>query len=314
MLSILSVGKSAPKLPHIFFVIVDDFGWAEVGYHRADSTKEVQTPTIDKLVKEGIELNRHYVHMMCTPTRASFQSGRLPVHVLTRLAGPCDGNGAIPRNITGIAAKLKKAGYMTHQVGKWDCGMATPHHTPQGRGYDTSLSYFSHGNWMWTESEWLGSYNHRADVPSPGIIDFWDTDHPASHLNGTGYEELIFRDRMLEILHNHDASKPLFLQYDSKIAHYPMQAPEKYQKKFSFIDQDNRRTYHAMVNFLDDQLNNITETMKQLGMWENTIMILSSDNGGYVKDERGSCNTTAYDPVNAESLLPKTTCFRLIKT
>lgn len=296
LLYTFTLGKSVPKLPHILFVIVDDFGWAEVGYHREIATKEVQTPTIDNLVKEGIELNRHYVHMMCTPSRASFQSGRLPVHVLTQLAGPCDKNGAIPRNITGIAAKLKKAGYITHQVGKWDCGMATPHHTPQGRGYDTSLTYFSHGNWMWTEAEWRGSYNNRHDIPNPGIIDFWDTDRPAIHLNGTGYEEYIFRDRILDILHNHDASKPLFLQYDSKVAHYPLQAPQMYQEKFNFIDQDNRRTYHAMVNFLDDQLLNITETMKQLGLWENTLMVLSSDNGGFVKAERGPCNTTNYDP------------------
>ena len=88
---------------------------------------------MDALVKEGIELNRHYVHMMCTPTRSSFQSGRLPIHVLTQLSSPCDHNGAIPRNMTGIAAQLKKAGYSTHQVGKWDCGMVTPHHTPHGR-------------------------------------------------------------------------------------------------------------------------------------------------------------------------------------
>ena len=88
-------------------------GWADVNYHRNDT--EMPTPTIDALVKAGVELNRHYVHMMCTPSRASLQSGRLPVHVLTRLAGPCDGNGAIPRNITGIAAKLKKAGYRAEQ-------------------------------------------------------------------------------------------------------------------------------------------------------------------------------------------------------
>ena len=69
---------------------------------------------MDALVKSGIELNRHYVHMMCTPTRASFQSGRLPIHVLTRLSSPCDENGAIPRNMTGIAAQLKAAGYGEH--------------------------------------------------------------------------------------------------------------------------------------------------------------------------------------------------------
>ena len=60
---------TAAQPPHILLAVIDDLGWAEVGYHRAESTPEVQTPTIDKLVAEGVELNRHYVHMTCTPSR-----------------------------------------------------------------------------------------------------------------------------------------------------------------------------------------------------------------------------------------------------
>ena len=56
---------------------------------------------------------------------------------------PVSGFAAIPRNMTCIATKLKSAGYKTHQVGKWDAGMATPDHTPHGRGYDTSFGYVS---------------------------------------------------------------------------------------------------------------------------------------------------------------------------
>eukprot|EP01060_Flectonema_neradi_P000503 TRINITY_DN10315_c0_g2_i3.p1 TRINITY_DN10315_c0_g2~~TRINITY_DN10315_c0_g2_i3.p1 ORF type:complete len:558 (+),score=132.44 TRINITY_DN10315_c0_g2_i3:266-1939(+) len=281
------------SLPHIFMVVVDDWGWADVGYHGAKmASGDSLTPTIDGFVKEGIELNRHYVHMFCTPTRASFQSGRLPIHVVTTLCNPCDENGAIPRNMTGIAAQMKKAGYATHQVGKWDAGMTTPHHTPKGRGYDSSLNYYGHANWMWTESEWLGSENHKGEFPAESIKDFWDTDKPAYHLNGTGYEEYIFRDRMLDILHNHNQSVPLFLQYDSKVAHYPLQAPAEYQNKFTNINQINRRLYYGMVNFLDDQLKNITDTMKELNMWDNTLMVVASDNGGYTQSENGPCNTT----------------------
>ena len=94
--------------------------------------------------------------------------------------------------------------------------MVTPHHTPRGRGYDTSLNYFDHGNWMWTEAAWGGSYNHRGDIPLPTetIVYFWDTDKPAYHLNGTGYEEYLFRDRMTQIISAHDASTPLYLNYD----------------------------------------------------------------------------------------------------
>ena len=54
-----------------------------------------------------------------------------------------------------------QAGYATHHVGKWDAGMATPTHTPHGRGYDSSLNYFGHGNWAWSEGEWGGSTDHQ---------------------------------------------------------------------------------------------------------------------------------------------------------
>eukprot|EP00038_Savillea_parva_P008859 m.179651 g.179651 ORF g.179651 m.179651 type:complete len:548 (-) comp14819_c0_seq1:100-1743(-) len=313
---VLATASAAAPKPHILMVIVDDFGWADAGWHRETPTPEVVTPTMDKLVQEGVELNRHYVHMMCTPTRSSFYSGRLPIHVLTQLSSPCDTNGAIPRNITGVAAQLKKGGYATHHVGKWDAGMATPHHTPQGRGYDTSLNYFGHGNWMYSEREWLGSYHNRSTVPGPDeepngtIVDFWDTDKPASTLNGTGYEEYVFRDRILSILNDHDKDTPLFLTYASKIVHYPQQAPVEYQEKFSFItDVDNRRMYHAMVNFLDDQLANITTTMKNLGMWDNTLMVLTSDNGGYVGSNDGGCNASGPDGMAGTDWGHGTSCF-----
>ena len=59
---------------------------------------------------------------------------------------PVSGFAGIPRNMTGMAEHMKAGGYATHQTGKWDAGMATPEHTPQGRGYDTSLGYFHHAN------------------------------------------------------------------------------------------------------------------------------------------------------------------------
>ena len=104
-----------------------DFGWANAGWHRPIGYKEVQTPSMNALVKEGIELDQAYSFKFCSPTRSSLQSGRLPVHVnmlnigpeTWNPADPISGFAAIPRNMTGIATKLKSAGYMTHQVGKW---------------------------------------------------------------------------------------------------------------------------------------------------------------------------------------------------
>jgi arylsulfatase I/J len=278
---------AAPK-PHILMVIVDDFGWGNVGWHRKTPTPEVNTPTLDGLVKEGIELNRHYVHMTCSPSRTSFQSGRLPVHVEQSLFSPCS-FGGVPRNMTAIGTKLQEAGYVTHQVGKWDAGMASPTHTPHGRGYNTSLNYYGHGNYMWTEIEWGGGKSVNPPIPTNGTIDLWDTDKPAHDLAGTGYEEYIFRARMKKILDGHNPSTPLYLNYDSRLCHYPLEAPPEYQAKFAGINQTQRQVYHAMVSFLDDQLANLTSMFKEKGMWDNTLMVLTTDNGGYTKST-GVCN------------------------
>ena len=79
-------------------------------------------------------------------------------------------------------------------------------------------------------------------------MDLWDTDKPASDLNGTGadhYEEALFKDRLLEIVSNHDPSTPLFLYYALHIVHMPYQVPEEYLQKFDFIDDELCRVYHG---------------------------------------------------------------------
>ena len=96
---------------------------------------------------------------------------------------------------------------------------------------------------------------------------------------------------MKKIIDEHDPSTPLYLNYDSRLCHYPLEAPPEYQAKFEAlgINQTQRRVYHAMVNFLDDQLKVVTDMFKAKGMWETTLMVLSTDNGGYVRDT-GDCN------------------------
>ena len=135
----------ASSPPHILFILVDDLGWGNIGYHVKPSAlrrqQEVQTPVMDHLAKvEGLELNRHYVHHSCSGTRVSLQSGRFPVHVQTTLKNPEDPSSGMPRNLTGLAEHLKANNtYATHYVGKWDVGMASPKHTPKGRGYDSTI-------------------------------------------------------------------------------------------------------------------------------------------------------------------------------
>ena len=113
-----------PKV--IFHVIVDDLGWGDVAWHRTDGSAEHTTPHMNALRAAGVELNRHYVHKMCTPTRSSYLSGRLPVHVQLTLDNPEAPDAGIPRNMTCIASKLKELGYATHIAGKYDMGVRAP--------------------------------------------------------------------------------------------------------------------------------------------------------------------------------------------
>ena len=104
--------------------------------------------------------------------------------------------------------------------------MATPDHTPLGRGYQSSLHYFEHMN---------DYYTARAlQTRCTGTYDLWDTDRPSSAMrNGTKYEELLFRDRMLEIVVAHDMDAgPLLLFYAPHVAHLPLQSPPEYLERF----------------------------------------------------------------------------------
>jgi arylsulfatase A-like enzyme len=125
-LAVFATAATAAPLPHLMYLLVDDWGHADVGYHRPGFNETV-TPNIDALVAAGVELNQAYVHKYCSPTRSSIQSGRLPYHVnvlnddmaIWNPNDPVSGFAGIPRNMTTIAMHLQGAGYKTHMAGKW---------------------------------------------------------------------------------------------------------------------------------------------------------------------------------------------------
>ena len=111
----------------------------------------------------------------------------------------------------------------------------------------------------------------------------WNSNKPGTGLNGTGpdhYEEALFEERLMQIVSNHDTLTPLFLYYPAHLVHAPLQVPDRYIKKFDFIDDQERQYYHAMVKYLDDVIGNLTAALKQHGMWDNLLFVTSSDNGG----------------------------------
>jgi len=336
------------RRPHILMILFDDYGWADAGWHRnytapggefLPATPEVATPHLDSLVREGIELDRHYVYKYCSPSRSALQSGRNPYHVnplnaeptISNPDDPVSGFQGIPRNMTGLATKLAAAGYRTAGFGKWDAGMATPDHTPHGRGYQTALNYFHHCNdyWSFTDGGCPVPYSGGDKVP---IVDLWKAgggagegrlgegrlgEGPAWGANNTcvrdcgcgcsvevgppaecaagplgdpwwgGYEDSLFEKHALALVEGHDAAVPLFLFFAPHIVHTPLQVPQEYADRFAFIaptdkPRHQRQVYHAMVSFADDIVGNLTAAFKRKGMWDDTLVVFSTDNGGPV--------------------------------
>mmetsp|Transcript_19876 Transcript_19876/g.63275 ORF Transcript_19876/g.63275 Transcript_19876/m.63275 type:complete len:352 (+) Transcript_19876:81-1136(+) len=306
------MGFTRPLRPHIFLLLIDDLGWGNVGFNRAAPTREVHTPTLDGLVASGVKLDRFYVFSCCSPSRASVLSGRLPPHVETWLTDPSISNAndtesgwaGIPRSMTGLAAVLRRANYSTAAVGKWDAGMATPQHTPRGRGFESSLVYFHHQNDYFTRQEGgcamppassqsqarqAASRRLGAETARVPAVDLWGSprglpDAPAAsvHLRaGELYEELLFKQEALRVIRSHPSpAYPLFLYYASHIAHQPYEVPAEYLARFSFIGHPERRVYHAMVACLDDVISELVSAFRARGLWEDTLMVASSDNGG----------------------------------
>lgn len=291
-------GAAAPEV--ILNVLFDDLGWANVGW-QSPNLPESQTPRLTALAAEGVTLTRRYAHYTCTPSRSSLATGRLPVHVQTTLANPDVQNAGVPVNMTTLPRKLALSNFTSHLVGKHDMGFARPEHTPEGRGYKSSLIYASHMNNYWTYKE----EPTGVSCANLSIVDLWDSGAPARALAGSGkYIEDIFLTRALAIIASHDfASGGLFLDYRPHSMHWPLMVPEEAFANHSWVGDDEpacrmrfygdapwpgapnasfacRRLYQSMLSLADAKVGALVDAIKARGVWDATVMTFASDNGG----------------------------------
>lgn len=291
--------------PHIIFMLVDDWGWANFNKHRAnDPLWEVQTPNLDSLADQGVLLNHHYVFKYCSPSRCAAQTGRNPIHVnvlnspISQVNRNDSDGGAqgIPINMTTIATKIAPYYPNRVHVGKWNVGMSSKERLPTGRGYTESFHYFDYDNFFYNNT--IGSCNN-----TPGVTDLWDTNGPAYGENNSWtcnqnnqpanctFEEMKFTQKILQVLQkNNPSTSPLFLSWSTHAPHDPYESPDFYFQKFSNITQIYRRYYTSLVNLLDDQVGIVINELKSLGYWDNLLWIVTADNGGPIGDHYGGNN------------------------
>ena len=316
MLALLLLGlllrvSSAAPLPHIVTITADDWGWHNFEPHNAQPTREVVTPRMAALAREGILLSRHYTFMYCSPSRSAFHTGRNPIHVnvwnddlrVSNASEPQWGQGGIPRSMTGLAAKLAEKSYRSAHVGKWHGGLAHPFNTPVGRGFNSSFGYLGAVNDYFDMSAWeqcpekaltqdLWYQNATTAGPAFDRLNRRGCSAAAQNTSGCVHEEYLFRDQALGLIAAHDPATPLFLNYAPHLVHAPLEAPAAYLEKFAFIPDKARAAYAAMVNMLDDVVGDVADALKARGMWESTIFLVWSDNGGpiYMNGSAGANN------------------------
>jgi arylsulfatase A-like enzyme len=254
--------SAANTKPNVLILVSDDQGWGDVGYHGG----EMATPNIDKLVEDGLEMNRFYAYPICTPTRTSLLTGHISMR--HEIYAPSQNLGHDPQLMNQA---FKDAGYMTMTAGKWHLGRDTQRDFPINRGFDHTYGSLNAGPDYWTHGR--------------GEVKDWGRDGRTVHENG--YATDLFGNEISRLIRDRDPSKPFFSYVAFTAPHTPLQAPQEYVDKYAHIEDEDRRIYCAMVEVLDVAIGNILQAVDDEGIRDNTLVLFFSDNGGSIGADNG---------------------------
>mmetsp|Transcript_24194 Transcript_24194/g.67082 ORF Transcript_24194/g.67082 Transcript_24194/m.67082 type:complete len:550 (-) Transcript_24194:536-2185(-) len=281
--------NNKPRLPHIIFVVIDDLGSGDLGRHGS----HIQTPTIDQLSRDGIFLSNYYVLPACSPTRSTFMTGRYPLHTGCHTIILDYQTQGLPLDEETLPQVLRKVGYQAHAVGKWHLGHARSAQTPTFRGFQSFFGYLHGGSDYFT---------HYKEGPLGAAYEMrWDSrEYCGSNCSQISdergnYSTHVFTREATRIIEQHgkkkkrnrnnmddDEEAPLFLYLAHQAVHAPDQVPPQYYNKYK--DQpgwsEQRKVYAGMLTAVDQAIHNLTQVLKENGMWQDTILIGTTDNGG----------------------------------
>jgi len=274
--------------PNIFLIVADDLGWSDVGWHGGFG----RTPNMDRLVKEGIELDQHYVQPVCTPTRTALMSGRYPGRFGPQTLSPSNLRAMPPGTVT-LASALKAVGYHTHLSGKWHLG-ARPEWSPNAYGFDTSYGTLTGAADPWT-------HKYRAGNP---YEDTWHRDGKRLDEEGNA-TELVATEALRHI---GVKKSPWFVYVPFHAVHTPVDAPEEFKRLYDGVKfhddpmkHESRLRMAAMIAQLDAKVGQFVAALERTGQRENTLIIFTSDNGGIESLKNHYVGKVPDSPFNSEN-------------
>ena len=246
--------------PNIVIFYADDLGWGELGCQ--GYTKDIPTPHIDALAKNGLRFTNGYVAATyCSPSRAGLMTGRYPTrfgHEFNTVANTV----GLRADQTTIATRLKTLGYATIAVGKWHLGNQ-PENLPTKRGFD----------------EFYGTLNNTPFFHPTNFIDSRISNEVQTVTDPNFYTTDAYADRSIDWIEK-NKTKPWFLYLPFNAQHAPLQAPKKYLERFPKITDEKRQLFAAMMASMDDAIGRVVGKIRALGQEENTLIFFIADNGG----------------------------------
>jgi len=270
----LAMAQNDPQHPNVVFILADDMGFSGIHAYGGDS---IPSPNIDFLAENGIVCTNFRATPLSSPSRVCLMTGcyqqRAGLNHIFSEVDPMD--GLDPATHPSFAKLLKAAGYRTGIMGKWHMGQ------------DIKFNPLNHG-WDEWHGYTMGNIDFHSHYNTMHQIDWWDgkelRDEP-------GYvTDLINKYSVNFIRESVEQNQPFFLFVSENAVHVPMQGPNDpplrtkdvcpYRNDAEMTDAEYRRVYQDMVKSMDDGVGQIYNTLKELGILDNTLIIYTSDNGG----------------------------------
>jgi len=287
----------AAQSPNIILIMADDLGYGDLGCYGNQSNK---TPNIDALALTGLRFTDfHSSGPMCTPTRAATLTGlyqqRFGPKFDSAISGVRDRDTGLPLNAVTIAEALKGKGYATACFGKWHLGYQPPF-LPPNQGFDEFRGLGS------------GDGDFHTHIDRSGREDWWRNNELESE---AGYTTDLLTRYSVDFIRRH-RGKPFFLYVPHLAIHFPWQGPDDpphrtrgrswHKDKWGIIPDRGNVAPHvrAMIESMDKSVGMTMEAVRSEGLAANTLVIFTSDNGGYLTYGKELRNISSNGPLRGQ--------------
>lgn len=260
---------SKPYKPNILYILVDDMGYGDVSWNNP----LMVTPNLERHGRRGVILDQFYSQPKCSPSRAALLSGQFPYKISMQRGsiGSFRPTG-LPTLLPTLPQLLRQEGYSTHLVGKWHLGYCNIDYTPLQRGFDSFFGCLSQQSDHYTRE-------HQINPHIGSGYDLWRGTNVSDDGEGE-YSTFLWEEETVRLLDSFNTSSPWYLQLALTAAHTPFQVPRRFSEMYSKDGEgEDGQIRRGMVTAIDESFGRLMRALKESVHYDNTLVILTSDNG-----------------------------------